>query len=649
MSINPKLPDSSSIPVPAPIQSARSGLPAAQLPEIPVQSINLDDFAAEALIAVENDAALEEGVFQRLSNYLESHCDLRPLTQMASENIEYFAEQRDKVFSSDTGKLLFNEVKWNEKIEKLASELSRNSHNRVEKIQKLIKKFEASLSPDLQNKIKKGSTEQEIIEFQENIISYASFGVSAGKLFNFLNAEEVRQLNLNLNVGKTVTTWITIGHLADTISIKSKTIKELKKKIENNLVQLERTQFPQQKKDLELEIDQLHRRVLQLEAEKVDAIEEMTTSVLNTVSATLEGQESIFTKEMITQLVDGCSQAIKDAAPVAISGAAVAGSAVSLGISLYKTAKASKQLIDLKANREILEKRILDEKDPIKSIILAAKLDTFATLEHEMGANIALKVISSTAGGLAVCSAVHTAIVTAGVVLSVAAEVSLAATGVGALALAGIGAAGGVVFTAYQNRFEIMNFIMTADVSPRLLCSQYELQKEIELYIKARDIFSNLSEENQELHLMHGLAYKLKLDMDELKGGGAIKKQALATRQFLDLGSKIKENELLMQTTRKSVEVGSGKIKSIQKDMRVLKNRREIEDLKLEWNKFQSRFSKYDITTLLAVKSCLNAALVEESGRSSVTDLLKENNFSYEEPITMEQVFAFITERQNLA
>lgn len=631
------------IPPPIPPNDTSNAKTSQQLTS---HTFDVDAFAIEAAVAVANDEAIEEGTFKRLTKYLDDHCDLRPLTELAIKAGDRFVEQRDKL---NPNRLLPNEEKWNEEIEKVAKELKSGKAHRVERVQKLLKEFEASLPPELQGQLAGISTEKQVIELQDKLVSYVSFGLKFNKISNLLTPEELKLANSGVAIGKSLCPWLKVGQLSNAISTKSQISEHLQNKINSKLAQMEQTPIsPQQFKDLQLEVDQLHREKLQVEAEKEEMIEEVTTNVVENVSTLLKGKDPFFSNEMATKLVEGCSQAIIEAAPIAFSAAALAGSAISLGLSLYATAKASQQFMNLKENGELLKKQIAKEQDPIKSIILSAKLDTYATLEAEIGAEIALKVISSTAGGLAVCGAVNTALVAAGVALSTAAHVGLAASGVGAIALTGVAVAGGVAYQAYEHRFEIVHFLNTAEVTPRLFCDQYALRKEIELYVKAKEVFDTLVPKQEEMRMLEGMAYQLKLETDALKGAGSLPKKVMASRQYLKLSEEVIENEKSLETAKKTMIEGSQKIREIQKDMRILNRRQELEDYKLEWRQFQSRFSKYDVATLLAVKSTLDAALVHESGRNSVKELMKQHRYPYVDPITLEQVFDFITERKQI-
>ncbi|MBA2728518.1 MAG: hypothetical protein H0U49_10155 [Parachlamydiaceae bacterium] len=312
---------------------------------------------------------------------------------------------------------------------------------------------------------------------------------------------------------------------------------------------------------------------------------------------------------------------------IAASGATLAGAVVSLGLKIYQTAQSSTQLINLKTNIEFLKNEHHVESEPIKAIILKAKLDRLEVLERDISVELAKNVLEGVAGSLALCASVQAILVSAGIVLGGTAAICFNALGVGALVLGTGLAIGGTVYGAYQKRHEIKHTLATAEIAPRKLFNEYALNKEITIYDSANKIFKEMEKRLEILQLTLPAAWDTKQQIDEFKGKDALTKQILITRKFIELQIDLNESTENASEASKTMTLSLPIIKRLQHELRVFQQRQEIEDLQLLWKQLVTRFSKYEVYTLMAVQSILRESLAGEVGRNTIKDLMMSHGY----------------------
>lgn len=577
-------------------------------------------------------------MFDHTKNYINRNIDARAVTTKADKIVESLAKERDKFIP--------DEKKWNAKIETFVFKYQNEKTNREEVAKTFLKEVEDSYN--LEIKILDGmeNVAEKAIALEQCSMKFTAIGQKIAKTAQLLDTGSLNLVDKILDISKLTVPWVKVGLLSHQISLRAKKIEFCEQEIKNAVALLEsKALTPYERTEYESKIESFNNQISLFKAEQAQFTQEMVEEGVNGTVGILDKAHQVLSDMTTSNLIKEGTQMFMDVS-VAAEGAVLAGSVISLGLKVYMVAQSSDKLITLKQNINSLKAEHEKEKNPIKAVILKAKLDRLNVLERDISIALTKNILEGVVSSMAICATVQSLLVAAGVTMTATTTLCLNATGIGAIVLGTGLSVGGIGYAAYTHRHEIKHLVATADIPARQLFLQYQLNKEMQLYEEAEATFEESSKTLEALQLTLPAAWETKLDIDSRVGRQALEQQKQISRVYLNLTQALNETVETASTASKTMTVALPKIKQLKRELKVLARRQEIEDMQLVWKKMEARFSKYDVYTLMGVKSMINEALqsADDTDRKAIKNLMKAHKYPYKTPITSEQVFDFMME-----
>ncbi|MBA3239566.1 MAG: hypothetical protein H0T62_14660 [Parachlamydiaceae bacterium] len=577
-------------------------------------------------------------ILNQTVNYIDRNIDARAVTNNADKIVASLANERDQFMPE--------EKEWNERIENFVVQYQNEKTNREQVLTTFLDKMEKSYN--LEIKILDGvqNVAEKTLAFEKCAMKFTAIGQNIAKTIQLLDTGTLSLIENITDSSDLVVPWIKVGLLSHKISLFGKKIEFLEKELSNAIALIESGALSRlERQECESKIESIHHQIFNFKAEKAQIINEVVQAGMEGSVVLLDKTQKALSDTSTTTLIKEGAQMLMDVS-VAAEGAVLAGSVIALGVKFYKVAESSDKFITLKQNIESLKKEHHQERNPIKGVILKAKLDRLTVLEKDISIALVRNILESVVGSMAICSSVQSLLVAAGVTMTATTTLCLNATGVGAIVMGTGLSVGGMAYAAYVHRHEIKHTAATIDIPARRLFLNYQLNKEMQLYEMAKNSFEEASRTLEELQTILPVVWEGKLEIDTRQGLGALEQQKQITRVYLHITQTVNEGIDKATTASSTMSVAIPRLKQLRRELQVLERRQEIEDLQLIWKKLESKFSTFDIYTLIAVKSMVNTSLedTEDANREEIKNLMLSHKYPCSTPITSEQVFDFIME-----